>query len=305
MDIADSKFNSCLISAPFSADLGVLPRVLDRAGIHWEWAKSELAYSERLPGDLRKMIRRVDCVIGVLFGGITDANTLFEVGVAVGIGKPVLLIIAQDKPVSQNVDALPHVQVSLTDENVIALHLDLLMRSTTRGFRYAVSGQARSTASVSKSRIRKDTHVTGDRQATSAFEKEIADLIEKAGGQVLFHPRLEYRPQKFVPDLLTWLPTSDAELLNPAVVEFKNSPLEQTSIGKAEEQLFTYLQDTGVRTGLIVGSSVEPKAPIEPRGSSYLNVFFLDTDNFLALLQTGKLGRYLRDERNRAAHGLR
>jgi len=129
--------------------------------------------------------------------------------------------------------------------------------------------------------------------------------FEKAGGQVLFLPRLEYRPQKFVPDLLIWLPTSDAELLNPAVVEFKNSPLEQTSIGKAEEQLFTYLQDTGVRTGLIVGSSVEPKAPIEPRGSSYLNVFFLDTDNFLALLQTGKLGRYLRDERNRAAHGLR
>ncbi len=45
-----------------------LTRVLDEMNIQWEWVKSNLAYSERLPGDLRKIIRGVDFVIGVFMG---------------------------------------------------------------------------------------------------------------------------------------------------------------------------------------------------------------------------------------------
>src|SRR5947209_6158915 len=87
-------FDSCFISAPFGADLHDLQSVLDRLNIHWEWAKSTMPHSERLPGDLRKLIRGVDFVIGVFFGGLADSNTMFEVGIAVGAGKPVLLLMA-------------------------------------------------------------------------------------------------------------------------------------------------------------------------------------------------------------------
>jgi hypothetical protein len=87
-------FKSCFISAPFGANLGALTRVLDRAEIQWEWARSNLDLSDRLPGDLRKIIRGVDFVIGVILGGSGSDNTMFEVGLAVGMGKPVLLVVA-------------------------------------------------------------------------------------------------------------------------------------------------------------------------------------------------------------------
>ena len=117
MNLEDKVFKSCLISAPFRAELGTLPRVLDELGIHWEWAKSNLAYSERLPGDLRKIIRGVGFVLGVLLGGPADANTMFEIGVAVGLGKPVLFLIAGDSQLSFNLESFPHVRASLTEQS--------------------------------------------------------------------------------------------------------------------------------------------------------------------------------------------
>jgi hypothetical protein len=58
------ELKSCFISAPFGADLGTLTRVLDTAGIHWEWARTNLDLFCRIPGDLRTIIRSVDFVIG-------------------------------------------------------------------------------------------------------------------------------------------------------------------------------------------------------------------------------------------------
>ena len=124
------KFNSCFISAPFGVNLGSLTRVLDRAEIHWEWARSNLDLSDRLPGDVRKIIRRVDFVVGVILGDTTSDNTMFEVGLAVGMGKPVLLIVADRAKVPSDLAGIPTVQASLDDEKAIDLHLDLLIRSS-------------------------------------------------------------------------------------------------------------------------------------------------------------------------------
>src|SRR5690348_10006168 len=114
-ELAQEKiFTSCFISAPFGADLRGLPRVLDEMNIQWEWAKSHMAHSERLPDDLRKIIRGVDFVIGVLFGGALDSNTMFEIGVAVGATKPVLLLMADNVDLPSNLQVLPQLRAPLT-----------------------------------------------------------------------------------------------------------------------------------------------------------------------------------------------
>lgn len=57
------RTRSCLISAPLGKDLGLLTMVLERAGVDWQWARSDLGASERLLGDLRKIVRGVDFVV--------------------------------------------------------------------------------------------------------------------------------------------------------------------------------------------------------------------------------------------------
>lgn len=301
----DREFKSCFISAPFGANLGTLTRVLDRLDIHWEWAKSHLAYSDRLPGDLRKIIRGVDFVIGVLFGGLANANTMFEIGVAAGAGKPVLLILADDNQVPSNLTGFPNVRASLTDDTAIELHLDLLMRTARHAFRYQVSGQQRAISPTPSPGLGLGKSVVHDLGPANALEAEVVRLIEEAGGRVLLHPRPEDSPDKFAPDALFWLPSRDAELLNPAVVEIKSAPMTAHQLDETEQRMLGFLQHTGVRTGLIVARIIHPRALADFRSSPLLNVFVLEFERFRELLKSDELVDHLRQERNRAAHGLR
>jgi hypothetical protein len=305
MKTKNREFRSCFISAPFGADLGTLTRVLDRAGIRWEWAKSDLGLSGRLPEDLRKIIRAVDFVIGVFLGGPAIGNTLFEVGLAVGTGKPVLLIVADESEVPLDLAGFPFVQASLTDDKAIELHLDLLIRSSRHAPRYPVSGQSRSAPGVLTEGFTLRSSVPHDVQPANQLEAELVSLIEQAGGRTLLHPRPQGGTDKFAPDLLFWLPTSDAELLNPAVVELKGYPTTPPQLVATEQQLLQFLRQTGVRTGLIIVPSLGKESRLDFRGSPLLNIFRLDFETFRDLLKSGQLPAHLRQERNRAAHGLR
>lgn len=270
--------------------------------IHWEWAKANVSLSERLPGDLRKLIRGVDFVIGVFFGGLADSNTMFEIGVAVGAGKPVLLLMADGTELPVNLQALPQVRVPLTDSNAIELHLDLLMRTAKSGFRYPISGST--TPKVVAGTVKPEKRIQSEHSG-SAFEAEVAHIIEEAGGRVLLHPRSEaVAGVKFAPDLLFWLPTRDAEMLNPAVIEVKAPDLSTAQFRETEHQLFSFMQQTGVRTGLIISRHV-PSRLVTSDVRPLLNVFVLDFEKFRDLIANGTLADHLRRERNRAAHGLR
>jgi len=299
------EFKSCFISAPFGANLGSLTRLLDRAEIHWEWARSNLDLSDRLPGDLRKIIRGVDFLVGVILGGTASENTMFEVGLAVGMGKPVLLIVADRARVPSDLAGIPTVQASLDDEKAIDLHLDLLIRSSRQGPRYPVSGQPRTSSLTSLRELGLRSSVRYDSKPESALEGELVALIEQAGGRTLLHPRLEGEAQQFTPDVLFWLPTADVELLNPAVIELKGHALTSAQLLDAEKQLLGFLQQTGVRTGLLIVRGLGQESGTEFRGSPFLNVFRLDFEKFRKLITQRALATYLHQERNRAAHGLR
>jgi hypothetical protein len=305
MKTKNREFKSCFISAPFGADLGTLTRVLDTAGIRWEWAKSNLDLSGRLPEDVRKIIRSVDFVIGVFLGGPTVGNTLFELGLAVGAGKPILLIVADESKVPSDLAGLPFVQASLTDDKAIELHLDLLIRSPRHTPRYPVLGQSRTASRVSTTEFGLPSSMRHDVRPASQLEAELVSVIEQAGGRTILHPRPEGGTSRFAPDLLFWLPASDADLLNPAVVELKGYPMTPQQLVDAEQQLLQFLQQTGVRTGLIIVPSLGKETRVGFRGSPLLNIFTLDFETFRDFLKSGQLPDHLRQERNRAAHGLR
>ena len=298
--IKKRSLKRCFISAPFAANLKPLTDVLDRAEIDWEWAKSGSTHAERLPADLRKLIRDVDFVLGVLLGGTSDTNTSFEVGVAVGAGKPVLLIIANDSQLPFHLSGLPHLRASLEDEKAIELHLDLLRRSVRQGLRF--SGPGGSTAALSPG-IRKGqpTHS----HPNSAFEAELARLIESAGGRVVLQPHSEDPNVNFRPDMLIWLPSGDTDLLSPAVLEAKSAPMAPTGLAETQQQLLVFMQHTGVRTGLIIVSEIPLHRQADVGGTPLLNIFVLDYETFRGLLAEGRLVDHLRRERNRAAHGIR
>src|SRR5688572_28966776 len=81
-------YSRCFISAPVGIDLGVLPQLLGERKIAWNWASNDFPVDGRFTIGIQKC----DFAIGILDGSRYDFNVIYEVGVAEGLGKPVLLI---------------------------------------------------------------------------------------------------------------------------------------------------------------------------------------------------------------------
>jgi hypothetical protein len=305
MKSKNRSFKSCFITAPFGVNLGALTGVLDRAEIQWEWAKSNLDISDRLPGDLRRIIKGVDFVIGVILGDSVAPNIMFELGLAVGMRKPVLLIVADQTRVPFDLSSIPSLRASLDDEKALELHLDLLIRSARQGPRYSVSGPSGTSSRGPLRDLSFHDSTRYESKPDSALEGELVSLIEQAGGRTLLHPQHQGEAQHFTPDMLFWLPTADVELLNPAVVEVRGHLQSPKQLFDVEEQLLHFLQQTGVRTALLIVRGLGDEARREHRGSQLSNVFRLDFEKFRSLIRNHGLASYLHQERNRAAHGLR
>jgi hypothetical protein len=127
----------------------------------------------------------------------------------------------------------------------------------------------------------------------------VYQIVEASGGTVQAQPHPP-SGSKFRPDFLVWLGQQEPELLDPAVIEVKGY-VDSNDVRKFEQQLLSFMEAAGVRTGLVVTAG-----PVPPREQHLsVNVFWLDLQHFEKLVRTSRLGAYIRDTRNRMAHGVR
>jgi hypothetical protein len=273
-------------------DLGVLPEILGERGIGWEWARASA------PGlaNPYMAIRRADFFIGVLNGTRADYRVIHETGAAAALAKPVLLIMSPLRKLPVDLRRFTIAHVKLTDDRALRFHLDVFLAAPERNV-FEVRGPVSSSVPEPPSipaRIR-----TRPATRESRLEQEVFDLIQQAGGSAVVELRTG-APERYRPDLLVWLGSQEPELLDPAVIEVKGR-VERGTIRSIEERLLGFMGTSGVRTGLVITSEVVP----ERSQPAWPNIFWLDLQTFRDLLQSSRLGPYLRESRNRAVHGVR
>jgi len=286
----DRHLQQCFISAPFGLALGVLPELLAKRGVSWEWAKDATLQGQ----DAKMGIAAADFLLVVLNGTRADYRGAFDAGVAVGLGKPVLLIQTNARMLPLDFRSFTTVKASLSNRDALNFHLDLFLATPTSALRPAdreVRGSLEQTPIPSKpdqSQI----------PFKSALELRAYEAIVAAGGSAIYEPRTDSEV-RFRPDLLAWLGHLDAELLDPVVIEVKHRA-EPITARRLEEQLLGFMHGARVRTALVV--TVMPPPPREQQASP--NVLWLTIDEFERLAQTGHLGVFVREMRNRILHGV-
>lgn len=273
-------------------DLGVLPEVLGARGISWEWAKAsapELA-------NPYAAIRRADFFIGVLNGTRADYRVMHETGAAAALAKPVLLIMSPLRKLPVDLRHFTVAHIKLTDDPAVRFHIDAFLSTPSRNVfedRGPASSHVPEPPSIPAG---KRTHPA---TPESRLEQEVFDLIEQAGGSAVAQPNSD-GPERYRPDLLVWLGSQEPDLLDPAVIEVKGR-VERSAIRPIEERLLGFMGASGVRTGLVITSQAVP----ERSQPAWPTIFWLDLHTFRDLLQSSRLGAYLRESRNRAMHGVR
>src|ERR1700761_2599345 len=89
-----NRYHRCFVSAPIGLDLGYLPDVLTEKQITWEWANE---YPVAVP-NVANAIRGADFFVGVINATQADYRVLYEAGIATGLNKPILMIVARKRP---------------------------------------------------------------------------------------------------------------------------------------------------------------------------------------------------------------
>jgi hypothetical protein len=100
-----------------------------------------------------------------------------------------------------------------------------------------------------------------------------------------------------------WLPEVDSELFNPAAIEAKRT-IGAGDLPTLQHRLGEFVRNSNMGCGLIVVNSVSLArnlAKIAP----YPFIFIIDLADFRLRLEQGDLASWIRQERNRLAHGAR
>lgn len=130
---------SCYLSSPASVDTRTLRRVLTDLGVRVDRADELPPPGESLPGQIRKRLREADFVCGVLPGDAPGAsNVVFELGIALGLGRPIFIIANTTEFLPFALQRFPHAQGILEDSGAIRFHLRAFLKNMKTSTRAAL-----------------------------------------------------------------------------------------------------------------------------------------------------------------------
>ena len=228
------------------------------------------------------------------------AAIMVEIGVALGLRKPVLILAPKDRESPSALAGLRYVRADLDDAEAIALHIRALQKSIPEHREAAATPTARRSTepqsevaawlTVSLHQLRQSSGI----ERNQLLESIVSSLFERAGGLVETAPRTDDGP-----DLAVMFGADSATpgvLLVEAKATYAWRPLEQAML-----QLERYVADRGAQLGVLIYWS--PKLSVRPPDGSP-RVLALDLAELPGRLEEQSLAELLAAERNRKVHGM-
>jgi hypothetical protein len=284
------------VSAPSDLDLRPLLDGLKRRGAEPYLLSDVAPLGADIVHSLRLAIQRADLVLVVL--GVASApNPMFEAGLALGLGKSLLIIAAPGAAVPTDLAGQVITRARPDDLDVINFALDQVQQrapwDTSRAPR--PGGRPLGTDTVDRLLARLSssgyTEVSSIAVLVEAIEASGSVAVVNAGGDAGF-------------DLGVWSDDLEAIGGNPLLVEVKRSlvprAVEQVRHGLAEHP--------SARLGLVV--YLDPPAGDRPPSGSELDqarfpVLIISLQQLLRRMASASFAEVVRDMRNRSAHGAR
>lgn len=282
------SFRKCFISAEFGVPLNDVQDALQENDVDWQWSSS-VSSNPSLVDSTIASIRSSDFQLTIVDAGPINADVMLEMGIAIGLGKPVLLLTTPNSAKFSDKDFVAHFETNLRDKSLLSLQIELFLKSA-KNLR-------------AKRAPKKHAPVTQTPRSHPKFdsnlEASIATSISLSGGSFTVPDRK--KGAKYIPDLLMWMPSQDADLFNPAAIEVKGS-FDRIEIKNTAQSLKEFIENSSMSCGLVVYedgpiSPEQQSAEVDPR------IFFFRKDIFTNLLEKGHLSRAIFEQRNRRSLG--
>ncbi len=218
----DAARKSCFVLAPYDVHLGGFLEALRREQIEPFFISDFLKVQRLAISDVRSAFRSVDLVIALLFRGKPLDNVFFEIGMAIGLGRPTILFASSPVDLPNDLRALQinHVDLSNPESTIPAIKKWLEPKQRNETFETLVrtsapqeKGRSRLRGAALRDQLQRTRNVWAHAQDSGRVRSELSRLLTEIGWTVV-----EVRPsaRNQAPDLAVWINNAGSEEIDVA-----------------------------------------------------------------------------------------
>lgn len=292
---------TCYISSPLLVDTTRLRTLLAELGVT-PIAIDELPTAgQAIAPTIESWMRHTSFVCAIL-PAAQSANVLFEIGMALGLGRRTFIIAEEGADIPLPVERVPHLVSALEDTETIRFHLEAFISSLPKRAKAVVAAAAiarnpgRFYGGGEAIPIDRNSLPTLDSGGGSEGEREVAELLAAVSTQVT--PTVQV--SGFQADMLVWLRDLDIGQGSPVLVELRLSSGEVFP-ERALSQVVRAATVARLRAAILVTRAPEPE--ISARLIEGTTVFSVSLDGLRQEIGSGTFLDNLRRLRNRMFHG--
>lgn len=295
------QLKKCFISAPVKLDTSLLRKALERRGVSWtDAAAAEPAAS--ILSTIWTAIQQSDFVCVVLPERSENRNVLFEMGLATGLNRPLLIFAPRTALVPLDLQGVAYARTDLTDEDAVGFHLDAFLR-----YAYRKSLMTSTPASKKSSRIDlswarkalKEITAQSSQRYEVGLDRLIAKIFESSGAVVSMGEEND-----FGADMALWIDELQGSVGNPLIVQVKAGKITEKTAQKAEQQILALVPKVHAHAGVFIYHDPDNKR-IGEAPLSWPLVMRFSAAELIDLVAAGEFATEVIRRRNDLAHGRR
>ncbi|MGP0067999.1 MAG: hypothetical protein ACLQGP_30940 [Isosphaeraceae bacterium] len=290
------KRQSAFVSAPLSIDTNLILQILKERGLE-TIRLDDTATGQSIYELLRKSINRADYVIAVMGEGKINEDVLFELGMATGLRKHVLVLAPHEGLMPPSIAGLTYLRTDPGNREAIEFGLDQLL-STPDTKPDSEIPEGRETHPIGEKADRLKSRLKllreGDEIREADLIEVIYEAIQESGISTL--AKQSRMGKRRIADLAVWSNDLEPWIGNPLIIEVKKHLTSRKDLERTIQGVSTLLDETRSPGCLLIYLEAKPAILY---GSSYdPRIMVLSAEEFIEGLRDAGLGDLLRSTRN-------
>jgi len=299
---------TCFISASYGYKAADLLFALERRDIKGVFVTELQEFDGPVTALVASAIKSCDITLCIAETSNDLKERLFEVGIAFGMGKKVILVASYDAgEIPLGSSEIPFIRLSSGSADEISDYvLEVLKYGKTTPIRKKYTftpshpiGDYSVKLIERLHQINQKYHFDdGYKTFGRDVEKLVSDAIRKSGVNVVS----EFKSRYSRPDIAIWSDELSLYIANPLIVEVKGVIRNNSDLRKATDQLLKYINETNSEFGLLVyldGIKVSQMKHDLPG-----QILAIPVKKLLSLLENISFGDIVKKLRNDRIHGI-
>jgi len=288
----------CFVTVAAATSISPVMKSLETRGIQLVWS-DRFDWSTSL-GPMKELIKESDFVCA-FSPGVLSTNVIFEIGIAIGMGKPIFLVTGEGLSLPADLRSMSFIKANQWDDAILQPHLDAFLKTLPKKSRQTSQKKRSTQLRLDFSHERKQLDRFANERTPREFESFVEDLFRKAGMNVTTSPIEDYGA-----DFAVVSPEIKRRFGNAILVEVKYGPL-RPDMAFVVNKLAELVERGRGSTGLVVTfDALSPRwSALRSNVPTDLPIYALSVNELIDRLESGALVDSIWAEKNRTLeHGV-